>query len=88
MTLAPYGSAHRLISAGADQAEVACAGCGERYMLVDRWLQDYPPGPRGHPDSWLEVYQLPFCGDPDDRVMECRACGEWLDPTDPEALVA
>lgn len=61
-----------------DHAYAACV-CGATYFVVDRWLYDCPPGPRGaHPDSWIEVYR-DAAMDPDDRVRECLACGRDIE---------
>lgn len=61
---------------------VACPSCKwtneGRLVLVDRYLTDWPPGPRGDGHSFLELYLDSTC-DPDDRVNECPSCTEYLD---------
>lgn len=65
--------------AGRDVVKVRCQ-CGwdggGNLEVVDRYLTDWPPGPRGNPDRWME---LQTSCDPDDRVRECPACEDELD---------
>lgn len=56
-----------------------CAECGwdneGRLEIVDRYSTDYPPIPRV---DIIEVYR-DSGGDPDDRIIECENCGNYLD---------
>lgn len=59
-------------------ATVACA-CGQQVVVVDRYVTDFPPGPRGrNPESWVEFYR-DHAGDPDDFLSGCPRCDEELE---------
>jgi hypothetical protein len=78
-------SEHHLIAAlrGRAGMTVRCGDCGwtaeggRGFWLVDRYVEDAPPGPRGRPESWLEFYWDDL-GGPEDRLLECRRCGADL----------
>jgi len=59
-------------------AHCACPRCRYRFVAIDRYASDAPPGPRGsHPERWIEFYRDEIF-DPDDRLHECPGCGEEL----------
>jgi hypothetical protein len=60
-------------------AEAVCT-CGQLVVVVDRYLTDRPPIPRFNPMAFIQFYRDEF-GDPDDLILECPGCGEWLDLT-------
>lgn len=48
--------------------------CSQLLIVVDRYVTDYPPIPRGkNPESFVEFY-LDDGGDPDDLVSQCPSC--------------
>lgn len=61
---------------------VACGLCGwcngGRLVLVDRYSTDFPPGPRGDGESFIQAYRQTG-GDPDDVIGECSDCGTPFD---------
>lgn len=61
-------------------AAVVCVDCGYGpFFVVDRYLTDWPPIPRGrHPESFVEFY-IDDVGDPDDRFSECPQCDRLLE---------
>lgn len=75
----------RIHMAGRAVIKVACPKCGwnndRRLVMVDRYLTDAPPGPRGDGVEFLEIY-LDDGFDPDDRVSTCGGCDEDLYPDD------
>lgn len=66
------------LRAGSGKATVQCGNCGwsngGALTLVDRCLNDSPPGPL-NPGDMLEVYADKYM-DPDDRITNCRMCDE------------
>lgn len=65
---------------GLDQVKVSCPNeqchwsIGGRLTMVDRYASDSPPIP------WMDIREIYLDNslDPDDRVSECRVCGEYL----------